>query len=72
MKWCAVGPEGQGYFWGSHGCTLGDTPHEMHECQVMIEGEVVTCCQHDGGTKVRWFSDGEWGDWREYGPGWWQ
>lgn len=74
MEWCSVGPDGQGYFWGSHGCTLGDKPHTIHVCQIArhdANGAVIavdTCCEHDGGN--RWRFNG--GKWHEYGEGWWQ
>lgn len=87
MEWCRVGPEGQGFFWGSHGCTLGDhagrDPH-VHECQNAEfddDGEIVAvvpCVQYDDRTdQVRWHyvdtPPDEFSEWKPWsGKGWWQ
>lgn len=79
LEWCSVGPGGSGYFWGSHGCTLGDhseDPH-IHAClnhEFDDNGTIVEtniCCQIDDRTGMtRWNDEGEFDF--DYGLGWWQ
>lgn len=64
------------FFWGSHGCDL-PKGHDgkVHTCDFT---DVVygPCSQYDedapADRRVRFaYDDGEWGEWREYGEGWW-
>jgi hypothetical protein len=58
-------------FWGSHGCSL-DEGHELpHQCG----SDEDPCCQHDGGTQVRFhygtpgtIAEGARVDAKGYGP----
>ncbi len=77
---CTAGPDGKGYFWGSHGCMLGDhsatgDPH-IHLCMIARFDEDGTrtgtwdCYKIDDRTGRTIQGDGSWGDliWE----GWWQ
>lgn len=80
-KWCSVGEGGSGYFWGSHGCTIGnhvEDPH-IHECESPEswddDGNPVgslICSRIDDRTgMVAWSDDPDNFDY-DYGLGWWQ
>jgi hypothetical protein len=80
LEWCRVGPDGKGYFWGSHGCQLGDhsatgDPH-IHQCLWPEFDEVGNrigtwdCYEIDDRTGRTRNEDGTWNGvkWE----GWWQ
>jgi hypothetical protein len=79
--WCSVGPDGTGYFWGSHGCTIGnhtEDPH-IHECEhpesYDEDGRPVgseLCMKIDDRTGMTaTYDDPDNFDF-DYGKGWWQ
>lgn len=85
MDWCCVGEGGIGYFWGSHGCFLGDhsstgDPH-IHRCASGCfdqDGKYLGfdwCLEIDDRTSHcrRLLDNGQWSNWDDLiWQGWWQ